>query len=189
MISFVVTEDGSRSLHTYLAGRGSVIADRLRVVLYSELARMDRLPLGTWVFAEPDRLDTAHRDLAVLVAERIGEAGAGARVLNDPRKVRLRLDLLRAAHGAGINEHRAWAATDIRFDTSDRAHNGDSDTVRADSLRYPVFIRHANDHLGSLSELIDSPNPHHVDRQKRTSCNKRPLRYSEGEIPFQFSVS
>jgi len=157
MIFFVVTEDGSRSLHTYLAGRGSVIADRLRVVLYSELARMDRLPLGTWVFAEHDRLDAAHRDFAALVAERLGEAGAGARVLNDPRKVRLRLDLLRAAHEAGVNEHRAWAATDIRFDTSDRAHNGDSDTVRADSLRYPVFIRHANDHLGSLSELIDSP--------------------------------
>ncbi len=157
MIFFVVTEDGSRSLHTYLAGRGSVLADRLRVVLYSELARMDRLPLGTWVFAETDRLDTAHRDLAVLVAERLAEAGAGARVLNDPRKVRLRLDLLRAAHEAGVNEHRAWAAPDIRFDTRARAHNGDSQTVRADSLRYPVFIRHANDHLGSLTELIDSP--------------------------------
>ncbi len=70
MIFFVVTEDGSRSVHTYLAGRGSVVADRLRAVLYSELARMDRLPLGTWVFAEQDRLDAAHRDLAVLAAER-----------------------------------------------------------------------------------------------------------------------
>jgi hypothetical protein len=157
MIFFVVTEDGSRSIHTYLAGRGSVIADRLRVVLYSELARMDRLPLGTWVFAEQDRLDTAHRDLAVLAAERLDEAGTGARVLNDPRNVRLRLDLLRAAHEAGINEHRACAATDIRFATRARAHDVDSWTVRADSLRYPVFIRHANDHLGSLSELIDSP--------------------------------
>jgi hypothetical protein len=157
MILFVVTEDGSRSIHTYLAGRGGVIADRLRVVLYSELARMDRLPLGTWVFAEQDRLDQAHRDLAVLAAERLDEAGTGARVLNDPRKVRLRLDLLRAAHEAGINEHRAWAATDIRFDTRTRAHDENSWRVRADSLRYPVFIRHANDHLGSLSELIDTP--------------------------------
>jgi len=156
MIFFVVTEDGSRSVRTYLSGRGSVIADRLRVVLYSELARVDRLPLGTWVFAELDRLDTAYRDLASFAAERLEEAGPGARVLNDPRTVRLRLELLRAAHEAGVNEHRAYAATDLRFDARGRA-NGDARTVRADSLRYPVFIRHANDHRGSLSELLDSP--------------------------------
>jgi len=69
----------------------------------------------------------------------------------------LRLDLLRAAHEAGINEHRAWSVLDICFDTRTRAGVGGSHTVHAESLRYPVFVRHANEHLGSVSRLIASP--------------------------------
>jgi hypothetical protein len=156
MIHFVVTETGSASMRAYLAGEGSALADRMRLVLYSELARMRTLPLGTWVFAEKDQLDAAHSDLAALVAERLGADGGG-RVLNDPRHVRLRVDLLRAAHDAGINQYRVWPATDIRFDRHAGADASDSRTVRADSLRYPVFVRYANQHTGNLSPLIDSP--------------------------------
>jgi hypothetical protein len=129
----------------------------MRVVTYEELARMRQLPLGTWLFAEKDRLDAAYRDLATLVAERLEAAGRGARMLNDPRRVRLRFDLLRAAHDAGVNEHRAIPATDIRFGTRNGAGASDSPAFRADSLRYPVFVRLADDHSGNRSPLIDSP--------------------------------
>jgi len=141
VIHFVVTEKGSFSIRGYLTEDGIALAGRMRVVLYKELARMRRLPLGTWVFTEPDQLDAPRRELATLVAERLAAGGAGVRILNDPRQVRLRADLLRAAHDAGVNEHRAWPATDVPLD----------------SLRYPVFVRFANEHIGNLTPVLHSP--------------------------------
>jgi len=141
VIHFVVTEKGSFSIRGYLADEGSALAGRMRVVQYDELAHMRRLALGTWVFTELDQLDAPRRELATLVAQRLGDRGSGARILNDPRQVRLRTDLLRAAHDAGVNEHRAWPATDVVLD----------------SVRYPVFVRFANQHIGNLTPLLDSP--------------------------------
>ena len=143
MIHFVVTEKGSWSIRAYLAddGDGSALADRMRVVNYEAVAHMRRLPLGTWVFTELDQLDEPRRELATLVADRLEAQGPRVRMLNDPRQVRLRADLLRAAHEAGANEHRAFPAA----------------TAPTDSLRYPVFVRFANQHFGNLTPLLDSP--------------------------------
>ena len=94
----IVTEKGSFSIRFYLTEDGIALADRMRVVLYKDLAHMRRLPLGTWVFTEPDQLDAPRRELARLVAERLTASGAGVRILNDPRQVRLRADLLGAAN-------------------------------------------------------------------------------------------
>lgn len=148
MIHFVVTDKGSWSIRAYLAddGDGSALADRMRVVLYKSLAHMQRLPLGTWVFTELDQLDASRRELATLVAGRLEEQGGGgsaarARILNDSRRVLLRADLLRAAHAAGVNDHRAFPAADAPLA----------------SLRYPVFVRFANQHSGNLTPLLDSP--------------------------------
>ncbi|HET7374663.1 MAG TPA: hypothetical protein VFJ20_14845 [Gemmatimonadaceae bacterium] len=161
MIHFVVTEKGSFSIRSYLTGEGSTLADRMQIVLYDELARSRRLPLGTWVFTELDQLDAPGRELATLVAERLGVEHIGVRVMNDSRQVRLRTDLLRAAHSAGVNEHRAWPAIHVLF----ASHAGtrpppapaDSPTISAVSLRYPVFVRFANQHVGNLTPLLDSP--------------------------------
>ncbi len=161
MIHFAVTENGSTSIKRYLSGEGQALADRVRIVLYSELARMERLPLGTWLFAEKDRLDPAFLELATLAAERLDpEVARGrARVLNDPRHVRLRLDLLRAAHEMGVNPHRVVSATEIRFRDGTRAdgRDGAPRAFRANALRFPVFVRQANDHRGSLTPLLETP--------------------------------
>jgi hypothetical protein len=141
VIHFVVTEKGSFSIRGYLKEDGIALAGRMRVVLYKELAHMRRLPLGTWVFTEPDQLDAPRRELATLVAERLTAAGPGVRILNDPRQVRLRAELLGAAHAVGINEHRAWPATDVPLE----------------SVRYPVFVRFANQHIGNLTPVLHSP--------------------------------
>lgn len=157
MIYFVVTEKGSFSIRNYVADQGHALADRMRVVLYRELAGALRVPRGTWVFTELDQLDPPRRQLADLTASRLAESGDGVRVMNDPSRVRLRLDLLRAAHAAGANEHRAWAAADITFDVNGARRHADSRRVRADSLRYPVFVRFANEHSGNQTPLLDTP--------------------------------
>ena len=159
MIHFVVTEKGSFSIRSYLAGDGSMLAGRMRIVLYDELAHSRRLPLGTWVFTELDQLDAPGRELATLVAERLGVEQAGVRVMNDPRQVRMRTALLRAAHSAGVNEHRVWPAMDVVFGShaATRPPLADSPTISVESLHYPVFVRFANQHVGNLTPLLDSP--------------------------------
>jgi hypothetical protein len=69
----------------------------MRVVLYKELAHA-ATPARHLGFTEPDQLDAPRRELAALVAERLTAQSAGVRILNDPRQVRLRAELLGAAH-------------------------------------------------------------------------------------------
>jgi hypothetical protein len=157
VIHFVVTEKGSFSIRFYLAEDGRTLADRIRIVLYDALARSRRLPLGTWVFTELDQLDAPGRELAKRVAERLCAEHAGVRLMNDPRQVLLRTDLLRAAHRAGVNDHRVWPATDVRFGSHDGARPADVPTISAEALRYPVFVRFANQHVGNLTPLLESP--------------------------------
>jgi hypothetical protein len=157
VIHFVVTEKGSFSIRFYLAEDGSAVADRFRIVLYDELARSRRLPLGTWVFTELDQLDAPGRELAMRVAERLTGVDAGVRLMNDPRQVLLRTDLLRAAHRAGVNEHRVWPANDVQFGSHVGGRPADAATISAESLRYPVFVRFADQHVGNLTPLLDSP--------------------------------
>lgn len=145
MIHFVVTERGSWSVRFYLAEEGAALDGRLRVVTYEELARMSRLPLGTWVFSEFDQLDGAQRELAAHAWDRLLSCGASVRLVNDARRVRDRVDLLRAAHDAGINDFRVFPASAI-FGTAGAASE----------LRYPVFVRYANRHVGNLTPRLGS---------------------------------
>ncbi len=156
MIHFVVGAEGSFSIRYYLDEEGIALRDTMRVVLYDDLARLDRLPLGTWVFTEIDRLSEAERDMVTVACERLAAAKTAARVMNQPRRMLLRHDLLRAAHDAGMNRFRSWRATEVVFGRGDRPAGKDG-SVAAAWLRYPVFVRFANRHTGNLTPLLDSP--------------------------------
>ncbi|HEY9228859.1 MAG TPA: hypothetical protein VIP11_19560 [Gemmatimonadaceae bacterium] len=157
MISYVVGAPGSFSVRFYLNEEGSALGDRMRIVQYDELVRLRHLPLGTWIFAEIDRLSGPERDLVCIVCERLRAAKADVCVMNDPARVRLRHDLLCAAHNAGINHFQAWPATSVQLRARAGAVNRDPDAVPATTLRYPVFVRFANQHSGNLTPLLDSP--------------------------------
>lgn len=141
MIHFVVGDEGSFSIRYYLDEEGIALRDRMRVVLYDDLARFDRLPLGTWVFTEIDRLSAAKRELVTIACARLTASNGHACVMNQPRHVLLRHALLRAAHDAGLNRFRAWPASGLP----------------SSEIRYPVFVRFANRHTGNLTPLLDSP--------------------------------
>ena len=158
MIHYLVTEKGSFSIRIYLAEEGKALADRIRVVTYEELPRLEALPAGVWVFTECDLLDPPLRDVALLASDRLRGA-SGVRIVNDPRNVRWRLDLLRDAYAAGLNEFQAVPATHVSFNANGTSHAG---VVRAASFRYPVFVRYTDRHIGSLTPLLDSP--HSLER-------------------------
>jgi hypothetical protein len=156
MIYFVVGAAGGFSIRYYLESEGRALRDRMQVILYDDLAQRRELPLGTWVFTEIDRLGPPERALVDIACEQLAAANAGVRLLNQPRHVLLRADLLRAAADAGINRFRAWPAASVRLAASERADRG-ADGIAAAQLRYPVFVRFANRHVGSLTPLLDSP--------------------------------
>jgi hypothetical protein len=141
VIAFVVPEEGRFGIDAFLAGEGSPIADMLRVITYEALAPMRSLPVGTWIFTALDRLGPAERELARHAARRIDTNGC-ATVLNRPDRVLLRTELLRAACAAGLNRFNAFPADALR-----------SHDARA-AVRYPVFVREANAHNGSLTPLL-----------------------------------
>ena len=155
MIYFVVSEEGSFSIRFYLDEEGRAVRDRIRVVSYRELARLGRLPLGTWVFTQIDRLTGTRRELVDLACHRL--TGAEARVMNQPREVLRRHALLRAAYSAGMNRFRAWSADGVLFGPIGGTRSVGADAISAADLRYPVFVRDANRHTGNLTPLLDSP--------------------------------
>jgi hypothetical protein len=132
MIHFVTTRDHAYTL-THLAdrlGRG-----QCRVHHYERLLHRKRLPAGTWIFTDHERLSAYELDLAARVAARLEKGGA--RILNHPARVLRRFDMLNALKQAGINRFSVWRAETLPSPGS-----------------FPVFIRNEYDHDAGDSPLI-----------------------------------
>ena len=132
MIHFVTTRDHGYTLKHLAArlGRG-----QCRVHHYERLFQRKRLPAGTWIFTDHERLSAYELDLAARVAARLEKGGA--RVLNHPARVLRRFDMLNALKLAGINRFSVWRAE--TFPSPDSV---------------PVFIRNEYDHDAGNSPLI-----------------------------------
>lgn len=132
MIHFVTTRSHRYTLRRLIAdlGRGTC-----RQWTYERIFATRRLPGGTWIFADHERLSAFELHLAARIALLL-ERG-GALVLNHPARVRVRHELLAALKRGGINSFSAW---------------------RCESLptpeRFPVFIRSEFDHDSTSIELI-----------------------------------
>ncbi|HET6619904.1 MAG TPA: hypothetical protein VFG64_08180 [Dongiaceae bacterium] len=134
MLRFVTTRSHQ---YTMRALRPALGRSRIAVWHYDRLFRQRGLPGGTWIFTDHERLDPYELRLAAEIARLL--RAAGIRVLNNPARVRCRVDLLRALHRAGINSFSAWRA--------DEAPRPD---------RFPVFVRAESDHLLPHSGLLHS---------------------------------
>ena len=115
--------------------RDDPAAPDIQLLHYDEVLGKPSLVPGTYVFTDIDRLSTAARTEAARLYRRLQENGC--RVLNDPARVRTRFALLRKLHQAGLNPINAYLA-----------EAGEC------PKRFPVFIRIADDHRGSLSDLL-----------------------------------
>jgi len=116
------------------AGHGWTLRHMLRTLKvptrrwsYEQVIRQSRLPHGTWVFTDHERLSGFELSVAGEVAEQLRRAGC--RVLNHPARVLTRMALLEALADAGINRFRAYRADEA-----------------ARPVRYPVFLRREYDH-------------------------------------------
>lgn len=107
-----------------------------RRVSYPYLFSRRSLPRATYIFTDFDRLNFLQLELAANLYWQLSQAGC--RVLNNPTKALLRLELLENLYKNGLNSFKAWRGEDF----------GQVD-------RFPVFLRTRAAHRGVLTELID----------------------------------
>jgi hypothetical protein len=123
----------------YLDTWGTDLRSMIQVRAYSDLASLQWLPGGTYIFTDLERLTPA---LSLLVADlwaQLEAAGSSVRLLNHPLHALRRPDLLNTLHAAGRNDFNAYRLTDDRS-----------------KIRFPAFVRGANDHEGSRTGLLNT---------------------------------
>ena len=125
-------------LKNYINGRWRhVNYPEIRGVSYEDVFSWNYLRSGTWIFAGVEQLPSTGKKLADRVWQTLTDSGQT--VLNRPKLLPSRHGLLETMYLAGINKFRS--SLPARVD---------------DSLRYPVFVREAEKHTGSISGLIYS---------------------------------
>jgi hypothetical protein len=117
---------------------GRPLQDHVRQITYEDLFRTPKLPRGAWIFTGLEALTGAERRLVDGMQETLRKNGL--RALNPATKVLGRYELLTRLHEAGFNDFRA--------------HRADSPM---DDIRFPAFVRVAEEHDGSLTRLLHNP--------------------------------
>jgi len=109
----------------------------VKIIPYDRLPLiMDILP-GTFVFSDLERLNSLQLNVLETFCDQLVSADADISIINHPKSVLNRYNLLRALYEAGINKYNVYPATDS-----------------ACSPQYPIFLRMTNDHKGPLTDLL-----------------------------------
>jgi hypothetical protein len=136
MIYFAVDQPRFELLAHYQAREwGRPLRDRMRQMSYAELFDSRSIPRGAWIFSGLDALTPAELGMAARLQSALRDCGLP--VLNPASETLDRYSLLRLLHGAGRNDFQA--------------HRADGPL---DGLRFPVFVREADKHTGSLTPLL-----------------------------------
>jgi hypothetical protein len=140
VIHFVVKASERRAIDGFLGDWGRELASEVRVVCYEDLPAIRRVALGTWVFCDHEQPTPEERGAVARIWRKLERTGDRSRLLNDPRRVMRRYELLRNLYERGIN---------------------DFDVQRLDEARaprsHPVFVRGENDHHGPRTGLLHDP--------------------------------
>jgi len=139
VISFWVNAAGSWAMEEYLARRAPDLMDRVRLCTYESLTPDLEVTGGAHIFSALDQLGAGGRAAVAALHDRLSERFPADRLLNHPRRVARRYELLTKLFDAGINGFRAH-----------RAAEG------LEAVRFPVFVREESGHSGALTALLGS---------------------------------
>lgn len=139
MIVFFVGRPARDTLTTFVRTWGLRLAPKVQLVFYEDLPHARFVPPAhAYVFTDLERRLPQRPELARLADRLLASPGAPA-VLNHPRHVLGRFELLRALHERGVNP----------FDV----HLLD----RPFAPRFPVFVRDPDEHDGPVTPLLSTP--------------------------------
>ncbi|MCO6381102.1 hypothetical protein [Oceanicola sp. 502str15] len=129
----------TRRLNTFreIRAKAPKAGFRVKLIGYEAAARRMRLPAGSAIFTDFERMSPPW--LEVAAALRARAAGSGAPVLNDPSRFLPRGALLRALGRAGINRFGCWLPV-----LGERPE------------RFPCFLRTGWAHRGVIGDLLHS---------------------------------
>lgn len=139
MISFWVDAAGSFAMEQYLATRAQHLADRIQVRRYEHLTQNLEVPAGAHIFAALDQLTAGGRDAVAALYDQLSALCPADTLLNNPRRVPHRYQLLTNLFDVGINSFRVHRVTEA-----------------IDTGRFPVFVREESRHDGPLTGLLAS---------------------------------
>lgn len=139
VIYYLVQANHSYTMERYLTAWGGSLGRRIRTVAYDELPEREELGAGAYIFSDIERLDPMQTDFATQVWEQLSSKGADFRLYNHPRHSMRRLKLLDFLAREHSNQFRAYGAASY-----------------TDNLHYPVFVRHAFNHKGALTRLLEN---------------------------------
>jgi hypothetical protein len=137
MITFWVNAAGSFGMELYIERRAPDLAERIQVRTYESLTADLEVTHGAHIFSALDQLSPGQREAIATLHDRLAELHPRIRLLNNPRHVLRRYDLLATMFAAGINGFRAYRAAEV-----------------PDSARFPVFVREESGHTGALTGLV-----------------------------------
>jgi hypothetical protein len=141
LINYFATAGHSYTIRSFLEHWAPDLAPRFNIFAYEKLALslskggQLRVPAGAYIFSDLERLSTEQLGLADSLATAV--CRMGCRVLNHPLSSLRRFELLKTLYERGINDFNVY-----RIDERPQ--------------RFPVFIRAANDHDGSRTDLLYS---------------------------------
>jgi len=136
VIFHLARDDNAWTTRAFLDGWGAELTPVFRTRTFHEIAETKDLQVGTYLFSDVDMATATQRKVLGQVWDQLAAQGE-SRLLNHPLKTLARVELLDALHAEGINEFRAFLVHEI-----------------PDDLRFPLFVRIANDHQGSRTPLL-----------------------------------
>ena len=139
MIYYLATGEHVRTLRPFLSHWARDFADRVELLPYEALMRQASPRPGTYLFSDVERLDPEQTQRLTDLWERLSEA-RGFRLINHPSRSMRRYELLRTLYERGSNQFDLYRLSDGRTPE-----------------RFPVFVRHENDHRGSRTPLLHGP--------------------------------
>ncbi|MFB3104905.1 MAG: hypothetical protein ACE1ZA_08255, partial [Pseudomonadales bacterium] len=113
MIFFLSKKQRLYTIKLFLETLGKDLAERVRLLPYEKLFRMKTLPVGTYIFADLERLTPEETDQATIVWNTLAKSGRDVRLLNHPARSMRRFELLRHLYDCGINDFNVYRVTDI----------------------------------------------------------------------------
>ncbi|HEX8522181.1 MAG TPA: hypothetical protein VF669_07985 [Tepidisphaeraceae bacterium] len=137
MIHYLVTRDHAYTMQTFLETWNRDTVGRVSFEVYEDLPYWRHIAGGTYIFSDLERLSAPQLRLAQSYADQLRRHGA--KIINEPRHVLRRYDLLKLMNQTGINPFGVYRLNEPRA-----------------GLKFPVFVREENEHTGSLTDLLQT---------------------------------
>ncbi len=157
MINIFISTFHTYTIKPFLNTWSNKAASHIRLIPYEKLYRIKRIYPGLFVFSDIDRLTIEQHQMAKQLCEQILANFGENMIFNNPAKVLSRHQLLSLLWKHEINKFRVFSLGYFE-----------------EPIRYPVFIRRANDHTGSLTDLITNEPTFHKQFQRLRASSENP---------------